>query len=256
MPMHDAPPVSEATHAAPAAATRLPSRTTANPAGGLLPALQSLLNVLVVVLFLIAFTVQPIRIPSASMEPTLLVGDFLLLDKEAAAHPAGWPLPPAAIARGDVIVFHDPATSSLDPSVHLVKRVVGVPGDRLHLRNGLVYLNGRALSEPYAVHDDSARNGFRDDFPNLHTMDPGVNVNWWIHLRSLVHDGDITVPPASYFVMGDNRDDSEDSRYWGFVPRDAIVGKPLLVYFSFREPGRAGRAPLSIRWHRVLRTIH
>ena len=200
---------------------------------GVLPAVQSLLYVLVVSLFLMTFTVQPIRIPSESMEPTLLVGDFLLLDKQAAAG-GGGVMPPAGIARGDVVVFHDPVD---DPSVHLVKRVIGLPGDRIHLRDGVVYRNGAALKETYAVYRPSGRDVFRDDFPSLQTMDPGVNPNWWIRLRTLARDGDVTVPADSYFVMGDNRNNSEDSRYWGFVPGKAIVGKPVMVYFSWKQHG-------------------
>ena len=225
---------------------------------GLLPAAQSLLYVLVVALFLITFTVQPIRIPSGSMEPTLLIGDFLLLDKEAVAKQAGWLLPSGRVDRGDIVVFHDPVD---DPSVHLVKRVIALPGDRLHLRDGVVYLNGQRLQEPYAVHRGSSRDGFRDDFPNLHSMETGINANWWVHLRGLVHDGEITVPAGHYFVMGDNRNDSEDSRYWGFVPRDAIVGKPLLVYVSVREPepGEPARAATRrsdfIRWKRTFQVV-
>jgi signal peptidase I len=200
---------------------------------GVLPAVQSLLYVLVVALFLITFTVQPIRIPSSSMEPTLLVGDFLLLDKQAVAGDAGGVLPPSDIQRGDVVVFHDPVD---DPSIHLVKRVIGLPGDRLHLRDGVVYLNGQALRESYAVHRPAAPDTFRDDFPLLETLDAGVDPNWWIRLRGLVHHGEVTVPAGQYFVLGDNRNDSEDSRYWGFVPRNAIVGKPVLIYFSWRAP--------------------
>ena len=199
---------------------------------GVLPALQSLLYVLVIALFLMTFTVQPIRIPSGSMEPTLLVGDFLLLDKQAVAGDAGGVLPPSSIEHGDVVVFHDPVD---DPSVHLVKRVIGLPGDQIYLRNGVVFRNGHALTERYAVHRPAAPDGFRDDFPNLASMDPAVNPEWWIRLRSLVHGGEVTVPPDSYFVLGDNRNDSEDSRYWGFVPRGAIVGKPVLVYFSWKQ---------------------
>ena len=222
---------------------------------GMLLAAQSLLYVLAISLFVITFLMQPIRIPSGSMEPTLLVGDFLLMNKQAVA-PAGrnrgWsPLPPGEIRRGEVVVFHDPVD---DPSVHLVKRVVGMPGDRIHLREGVVYVNGEAMREPYAVHRAAPENEFRDDFPNLNTMDSEVNTNWWIRLRGLVHEGEITVPRGSYFVMGDNRNNSEDSRYWGFVPRDAIVGEPFLIYFSFRRPGgdeggdRAGDG-----WWRIVR---
>ena len=228
---------------------------------GMLPAVQSLLYVLVVALFLITFTVQPIRIPSGSMEPTLLIGDFLLLDKEAVAKQAGWLLPPGGIRRGDIVVFHDPVD---DPAVHLVKRVIALPGDRLHLRDGAVYLNGRRLQETYAVRRGDSRNAFRDDFPDLHTMEAGVNANWWVHLRGLVHDGEITVPDGRYFVMGDNRNDSEDSRYWGFVPRDAIVGEPLLVYLSVRQPepgepavnahSEARRSDF-VRWKRTLQVV-
>lgn len=222
-PVLEAPPVTAPSH----------------PGPGILPALQSLLYVLVVSLFLITFTVQPIRIPSGSMEPTLLVGDFLLLDKQSIA-PDPFFMPPTTIARGDIIVFHDPVD---DPSVHLVKRVIALPGDRIHLRDGIVYLNGRPQAEPYAIHRRAPQDAFRDDFPNLQQMDSGVNAAWWIHLRTLARSGEITVPPDSYFVMGDNRNNSEDSRYWGFVPRKAIVGKPILVYFSLRQTDDEGNPP-------------
>jgi signal peptidase I len=232
---------------------------------GILPALQSLLFVLIVSLFAITFTLQPIRIPSGSMEPTLLVGDFLLMNKASAAMPGGWSaMPPTSIRRGDVIVFHDPVD---DPSVHLVKRVIGLPGERIHLRDGVVYINDVAIREPYAVHRRAPADEYRDDFPTLASLDTAVNSNWWIRLRSLIKDGDITVPPASYFVLGDNRNNSEDSRYWGFVPRELIVGKPLMVYFSFRQPGTddapdpddpdAGHSKWDIaRWGRTFRVIH
>jgi len=199
---------------------------------GFLTAVQSLLFVLIGALFVMTFAVQPIRIPSSSMEPTLLIGDFLLMDKQIGS--GGGVLPRLTIGRGDIVVFHDPVD---DPSVHLVKRVIGIPGDRIHLRDGVVYRNGEALKESYAIYREAAPDGYRDDFPDLRTMQPRVNVKWWIRLRSLVHDGDVTVPADSYFVMGDNRNDSEDSRYWGFVPKEAIVGKPLVIYFSWRQPG-------------------
>ena len=199
---------------------------------GFLPAVQSLLYVLVIALFVMTFIVQPIRIPSASMEPTLLVGDFLLMNKQIGS--SGGLLAPLRINRGDVVVFHDPVD---DPSIHLVKRVIGVPGDTIHLRGGVVYRNGQPLKESYAIYRQTAEDRYRDDFPDLRTMQARVNPNWWIRLRGLVHDGELTVPPGCYFVMGDNRNDSEDSRYWGFVPQDAIVGEPLLIYFSWRQPG-------------------
>jgi len=192
-------------------------------------ALQSLLYLVVVAIFIITFCMQPFRIPSESMESTLLVGDFLLVDKQAAAPDgAGTLLPTAAIHRGDVIVFHDPVDSTL----HLVKRVIGLPGDHLRLRDGRVYINGRALTEPYAVYRPSPPDNFRDNFPRLQSPDPEIDSHWWIRMRSLIENNELIIPTGNYFVLGDNRNDSEDSRYWGFVPRDAIVGKPMFIYFS------------------------
>lgn len=224
-----------------------------------LHAVQSLLYVLVVGLFFMTFTVQPIRIPSPSMEPALMVGDFLLMNRQSVGPGPRWLLPPVQVNRGDIVVFHDPIE---DPSVHLVKRVIGMPGDRIHLRDGVVYRNGAPLAEDYAVYRKSGRDPYRDDFPDLQTMDSRVNPNWWIKLRGLVHDGDVTVPADSFFVMGDNRNDSEDSRYWGFVPRAAIVGKPAVVYFSVREAeedtGDLGPIHSKMdfaRWDRIGRVI-
>jgi signal peptidase I len=199
---------------------------------GLLQACQSLLNIIIVALFIITFTMQPFRIPSESMEPTLLVGDFLLVNKDIGVEAPPHVMAPASIIhRGDLIVFHYPADSSL----HLVKRVIGLPGDRLHLRDGHVYVNGHALSEPYAIFRPSGPDSYRDDFPRLVSADPGVDSRWWIEMHSLVANGELTVPADSYFVLGDNRNNSEDSRYWGFVPRAAIVGKPFLIYFSLND---------------------
>jgi signal peptidase I len=194
-------------------------------------ALQSLLHLIVIAIFIITFCVQPFRIPSESMESTLLVGDFLLVDKQAAAPDgAGTLLPPAGIHRGDVIVFHDP----VDATLHLVKRVIGLPGDHLRLREGRVYINGHALAEPYAVYRPSPPDNFRDNFPRLQSADPEIDSHWWIRMRSLIENNELIIPTGNYFVLGDNRNDSEDSRYWGFVPREAIVGKPLVIYFSLQ----------------------
>jgi signal peptidase I len=257
------PEPASANETPPAARSPVGSQQHSHHPAGVLPAIQSLLFVLVISLFIMTFTVQPIRIPSSSMEPTLLVGDFMLMDKQMVTDNGAGLLPPASIERGDVIVFHDPVD---DPNVHLVKRVIGIPGDKLHLRDGVVYRNGLALKESYAVYRQSAEDRYRDDFPDLNTMQTRVNPNWWIHLRNLVHDGEVTVPPDSYFVMGDNRNDSEDSRYWGFVPRAAIVGKPVLIYFSWRQPGSAddSRLPVHVdassatsfaRWDRTFRVV-
>ena len=201
---------------------------------GTLSALQSLLSIIVIAIFIITFCIQPVRIPSASMEPSLLVGDFLFVNKQGATPgPSSWLLPETPIERGQIIVFHYP----IDPSMNLIKRVIGVPGDHIKLRRGRVYVNDRILSEPYAMYLPSAPDSYRDNFPRLRSADPAVNSRWWIRMHSLIEDGELVVPPGDYFVLGDNRNDSEDSRYWGFVPRSAIVGRPFLIYFSLRQPG-------------------
>jgi signal peptidase I len=206
----------------------------------LLRDLQSLLYILVVALFLLTFLVQPFRIPSASMEPTLLIGDFLLVNKQLATGHSGEALAPTGqIHRGEIVVFHYP----VNPALHLVKRVIGLPGEHLHLRDGHVFIDGRALVEPYAVYRSAAPDSYRDDFPRMDRADPEVNSRWWIQMHSLVRNGELIVPPDSYFVLGDNRNDSEDSRYWGLVPRSAIVGRPFLVYFSLNTADPDLEAP-------------
>jgi signal peptidase I len=201
---------------------------------GVFTAGQSLLYLIVIAIFIITFCVQPFRIPSESMESTLLVGDFLLVDKQSASPNADGSaglLPAAAIHRGDIIVFHDP----VDATLHLVKRVIGLPGDHLRLHSGRVFINGHELVEPYAVYRPSPPDNFRDNFPRLQSADPEIDSHWWIRMRSLIDNGELIIPTGNYFVMGDNRNDSEDSRYWGFVPREAIVGKPLIIYFSLQQ---------------------
>jgi len=210
---------------------------TRKPHNGLLPHLQALLEILTIALFIATFILQPFRIPSESMQPTLLVGDFLLANKQAFSPtgPLDALLPPTTIHRGDIVIFHYP----LDPDRALIKRVIALPGDRIHLRNGLVFLNGQPLAEPYAIYTPSPPDTFRDDFPSLRHADPNADPNWWAQLRRMetrnetsgLHN-EITVPANDYFVMGDNRNDSEDSRYWGFVPRNTIIARPLFVYAS------------------------
>ncbi len=202
---------------------------------------RSLLSMVVVALFLLTFVVQPFRIPSESMERTLLVGDFLLVNKQTYA-PDGifrGLLPYREPQRGDVVVFRFP----LDPEDYVVKRVIGVPGDRIHLKNGVVFRNGVPLREPYAAYEPAYRDAFRDNFPSGTYTDPGVDMRWWASLNTGVQGGDLPVPANGYFVMGDNRNHSRDSRYWGFVPRSAILGRPFVVYFSLRERS-ATDAPL------------
>ena len=197
---------------------------------GVLAAFRSLLEFIVVALFALTFILQPFRIPSESMVPTLRVGDFLMVDKQSyePEGPLSWMLPPSNIHRGDLVVFHYP----VDPSMHLVKRVVAVPGDRVRLRHGRVWINGQPVEEPYAFYSPAAVDDFRDNFPSLRQADPSLDPNWWMRLRRSIVDGEVTVPRNQLFVLGDNRNDSEDSRYWGFVPEVDVVGRPFVVYFS------------------------
>ena len=245
-----------------------PARVTAVP--NVTDLVRSLFSVIVIALFILTFIVQPFRIPSKSMERTLLVGDFLLVNKAAYA-PAGtwhWLLPYHRIQRGDIVVFHFPP----DPPEHVVKRVVGLPGDHVHLQDGLAWVNGQPLQEPYAVFEPAYPDDFRDSFPTRLYTDPGVDSQWWMQMRREVREGDLVVPPGQYFVLGDNRNFSRDSRYWGFVPRDHIVGRPFVIYFSLRPKGANELAGLSddrlgqkndlldkvedfARWNRFLRVI-
>ena len=217
-----------------------------------------MLEITTVALFLVTFLVQPFRIPSESMVPTLRVGDFLLVDKQSFApqgHLDKLFMPPDEVHRGDLVVFHFP----VDLSLHLVKRVVGVPGDRVHLRGGRVYLNGVRLNEPYAFYSPSRPNDFRDNFPSLRETDPNADPVWWAQLRRVGAGGEVTVPPGHYFVMGDNRNDSEDSRYWGFVPGRYMEGRPLVVYFSLSSNGQPEpQAPLDRlleRWQSAFSSV-
>ncbi len=203
-------------------------------------AFKSLLQTLVAVLFVLTFIMQPLLIPSESMERTLLVGDFLLFNKQAYA-PAGRLdrlfLPSRPVARGDIVVFHHP-----DPPL-LVKRVVGLPGDRLHIARGLVFVNGVALDEPYAAFEPAPFNPGRDNFPARLYTDPEVDPEWWRQMLSLTSNGDLVVPPGEYFMLGDNRNHSKDSRYWGFVPRQAFVARPVVIYFSLTRPSSTDAQP-------------
>ncbi len=199
--------------------------------------LQTTLTFLVGALFVLTFVVQPYRIPSGSMESTLLIGDFLLVNKVVFANPGPWRhlLAYEPVKRDDVVVFHYP----IDHSLHLVKRVIGIPGDHVRLHNGIVFVDGRSQKEPFAVYIASYPSAFRDEFPTPTYTDAGVSTAWWSEMKHDVHDGELVMPPGRYFVMGDNRNDSLDSRYWGFVPRQNIVGEPLIVYFSVVSSGRS-----------------
>jgi signal peptidase I len=195
--------------------------------------LQSLLTTVVIAVFVITFVVQAFQIPSESMENTLLIGDYLLVDKlrYGGDRFSDHIIPYQPVHRGDIIVFHYP----VNPHQHFVKRVVGVPGDHIHLVNRRVYVNNLPLKEPYVIHNSPFHDPFRDEFPHMTAAAPQVEAKWWQQMQKLVEDGQLIVPEDSYFAMGDNRDQSLDSRYWGFVPRENIIGRPLLIYWSVRS---------------------
>lgn len=199
--------------------------------------LQALIGTVVIAVFVVTFIVQAFQIPSESMENTLLIGDYLLVDKLQYGSGGFWGhfLPYRKVHRGDIIVFHYP----VHPSEHFVKRVIGLPGDRVRLINRRVYVNGAALVEPYVrfsrPNDGGPDAMFRDDFPQPDSRVSGLNPPWRIELAKMMDNGQLIVPEGNYFVMGDNRDDSLDSRYWGFVPQENIVGRPLVIYWSMRS---------------------
>jgi len=237
--------------------------------------LQSLVGTVVIAIFVITFIVQAFQIPSESMEETLLVGDYLLVNKLCYGRRGIGDLmmPYQKVQRGDIVVFHYP----VDPSQHFVKRVIGVPGDRLRLISKKVWINGKPLDEPY-VHSLEPPNNrdpgsmFRDNFPRTDVSVLSIDGKWWQEIHRLVEDGQLIIPEGHYFVMGDNRDDSQDSRYWGFVPRENIVGRPLLIYWSVQNWDRNGSGSFSgrlyhigyavthlfqiTRWKRTLRLVH
>src|SRR5579884_1251193 len=190
---------------------------------------------ILLLLFLTTFLVQAFVIPSGSMEDTLLIGDHVLVDKMAYS-PCGafsrMVLPYREPRDGDIIVFRYP----VHIEENFVKRVIGVPGDRIRIVNKVVYRNGVRLDEPYAFHKSDVIEPYRDNFPG----EPNTPLDELGYARNMLQyhvvNGELVVPPGQYFAMGDNRDASLDSRYWGFVPRGNIMGKPLLIYWSYAAP--------------------
>jgi signal peptidase I len=219
-------------------------------------------------LFLTTTLVQAFVIPTGSMEDTLLIGDHLLVDKLTYA-PSGpvskYLLPYSPVKRGDIIVFRYP----VDISQTFVKRCVGVPGDRVRVINKQLYLNGVKLDEPYKYHKTDYIDSYRDNFPS--EPSGGIAPGALDMLQNHVVNGEVVVPQNSYFAMGDNRDSSLDSRYWGFVPRQNIIGKPLIVYWSYdTSTDRLNNSAISVdhvldlaqnffsktRWRRTFMLIH
>ena len=199
--------------------------------------IASMASVLVIGLFIITFNLQAFEIPSSSMENTLLIGDHVFVDRITLAPKTKWASGVVHYRepkRGDIIVFF--STNPAEPGLHIVKRVIGTPGDKIHLREGKLYVNGQLQNEPYVLHDGSYNN-YRDNFPAVSPSEAAnVTPEWADRLPGLIKDGDLVVPKGEYFCMGDNRDVSLDSRYWGPVPQQNIIGRPLFIYWSFETP--------------------
>jgi signal peptidase I len=211
------------------AKTPAPEKETA------LESLAGICTVLVVGLFVIAFIFQNFEIPSASMEDTLLIGDHVFVDRILLAPATKWIsklIPYRSPKHGDVFVFLHPA----EPGLYVVKRIIGLPGDRIHLQDGAVYRNGEKLNEPYVL-TAGEYVAYRDSFPSVPPSPyEEVTPEWRAELPQYVQNGDLVVPPNSVFAMGDHRDVSLDSRYWGFVPFENIIGRPMFIYWSFVTP--------------------
>ena len=193
---------------------------------------ESICVAVILALFVRTFVVQAFKIPTGSMENNLLIGDHLLVNKfvfaptMTGAENALLPIDP--IRRGDILVFKYPE----DPDRDFIKRVIGLPGETLEMRDKKIYINGKPLDEPYVHFIFPVDEGGADFSAG------GKSRNY----------GPVTVPAEQYFMMGDNRDNSEDSRYWGFMPRSYVKGKALFIYFSFGDTGA--------RWGRLLHQIH
>jgi signal peptidase I len=193
---------------------------------------------ILILVFATSMIAQPFVIPTSSMHNTLLTGDHLIVDKLSYA-PEGavsrYFLPYTPVKRGDIIVFRHPTLLVED----YVKRVIGLPGDHIRLANKQLYLNGKPMDEPYVIHVFDNVDPYRDNFPGGPTQyapDPKMAARAAQMLAENVVNGELVVPAGSYFAMGDNRDNSLDSRYWGLVPRENITGKPLVVFWSYDAP--------------------
>ena len=238
--------------------------------------LASLAAVLVTGLFIITFVVQAFEIPSSSMENTLLIGDHVFVNRIQFAPKSSWVgplLPYREVRRGDIVVFLHPDPH--DAGTYVVKRIIGLPGDRIHLRNGVVYRNGEVLNEPYIFPDPDAPpyDPYRLNFPAVPpSSEYGVYPNWIVDRDKYVQGDDLVVPPGHYYAMGDHRDVSLDSRYWGFIPQENVIGRPMFIYWSFETPagqymktGIAERVGFlahvvlhffdETRWQRTLRVV-
>ncbi|HEV2499046.1 MAG TPA: signal peptidase I [Terriglobia bacterium] len=202
---------------------------------------ESLVITVILAVFGTTFVVQAYKIPTGSMEKTLLIGDHLLVNKFCFSDQTGWLrhiLPYRTIHRRDILVFKFPYNEEQEePGTHLVKRVIGVPGDHIRIVNRQVFVNGVQQNEPYVNRLDDGIRHPGDSFPPPPgEFTPDSTPRWDAALSQYVKNGELVVPPGEYFVMGDNRENSWDSRFWGFVPRSVATGRPLIIYWSYETP--------------------
>ncbi|MDP9051067.1 MAG: signal peptidase I [Acidobacteriota bacterium] len=218
------------------------SRKPIPPSESTLQSFASFCATVITVLFVFSFVFENFVIPSSSMASTLLVGDHVVVDRASLAPEGPHIIPYRQLRRGEPVVFYKPILEPDGSSLTLVKRVVGIPGDRIHLRAGILYVNGVAQNEPFAGKPTASNyNPYRDDFPSIAPDSiPRVSARWTLDLPTHIQGEDLVVPPDSYFMMGDNRTNSLDGRYWGFVPRANLIGRPLVVYWSIDIPEQNG----------------
>jgi len=247
-------------------------KNTEKPKETFVESIAGFASVFIVGLFIITFVIQHFEIPSRSMQQTLLVGDHVFVDRLTPTGTEGFLgrlLPYRDIHRGDTVVFLSP----VDPGTYLVKRVIAGPGDHIRLHQGVVYLNGVRQTEPYVVRDGTY-SPYRDEFPSVSPYDANTAPDWPKVLAQSIRDGEVVIPPDHYFAMGDNRDNSYDSRFWGFVPKGNIVGRPLFIAWSLdqTEADFPPDAPMDqriksflhtavhffglTRWNRVFHLVH
>ncbi|MDP8979581.1 MAG: signal peptidase I [Acidobacteriota bacterium] len=193
--------------------------------------------------FAFSFVFEPLSIPTSSMADTLLIGDCVLVQRIGAGSPA----------RGSLIAFRYP----VDPLETYIKRVVAIGGDRLQFKDKRLYINGTLQQEPYAIHKTQVPDLFRDNFPQAPEEGPPMIPAWWSDLLRKSSGGELVVPPGKFFVLGDNRDSSLDSRYWGWVEPRHLRGRPVLLCFSsVGDPARPRLVlPGSIRWNRFFKLV-
>jgi signal peptidase I len=226
-----------------------PTPAPSVPTESFLESFASYCGTAITILFIFTFIFQNFAIPSRSMASTLLVGDHVFADRASLAPPASGPrlIPYRPLQRNEPVVFFKPILEPDGTKMTLVKRVVGLPGDRIHLRDGILYVNGVAQNEPQTAKPTASdSNPYRDNFPLIPPDNiPGVTATWALNLPEHIQGDDLVIPPDSYFVMGDNRTNSLDSRYWGFVRRENLVGRPLFIYWSIATPEQDGNPTLA-----------